>query len=140
MKNYRRAGNLFKRILSIPFIYLVFFPLVLLDAIVELYHRISFPLYEMPLVVRRLYIRIDRHKLSYLKPVQRFNCVYCGYANGLLAYAKEIANRTESYWCNIQHAHEEELLSVDHHKNFLLYGDEEAYRAMSSTPKVELIK
>jgi hypothetical protein len=29
--------------------------------------------------------------------------MYCGYANGLLLYVKEIAGRTEKYWCGIMH-------------------------------------
>lgn len=29
--------------------------------------------------------------------------MYCGYSNGFLLYAKEIAGRTEKYWCGITH-------------------------------------
>lgn len=31
------------------------------------------------------------------------NCVYCSYANGLLANAHEITSRTGQYWCPIKH-------------------------------------
>jgi hypothetical protein len=47
---------------------------------------------------------IDRHRLGYLNPVQKLNCVFCGYGNGVIAYAREITARTEQYWCPIKHA------------------------------------
>jgi hypothetical protein len=49
-------------------------------------------------------------------------CVYCGYANGVIAYARKIASRTEQYWCPIKHA----LRIRDPHvryAQFLEYGD-----------------
>lgn len=140
MSSQKQRAGFFKNLLLAPFIYLVFISLIVLDTFIELYHRICFPLYSIPLVVRRLYIRVDRHKLKYLTPLQKINCMYCGYANGLLAYTKEIANRTESYWCSVQHAHDDTLLSVDHQKDFLAYGDEEAYLAMSKSSETESSK
>ena len=46
----------------------------------------------------------DRHRLGYLNAIEKVHCVYCGYANGLVAYAREIAARTEQYFCPIKHA------------------------------------
>jgi hypothetical protein len=71
--------------ISIPFIYGMGIVLVIFDIGVEIYHRICFPLYGIPLVNRKEYIKIDRVKLGYLNLVQKFNCLYCGYANGLMA-------------------------------------------------------
>ena len=53
--------------LSLPFIYAPFVGFVILDIIVEIYHHVCFPLYNIPLVKRSDYILIDRHHLSYLK-------------------------------------------------------------------------
>lgn len=36
------------------------------------------------------YIVVDRHHLAYLNVIQKINCVYCGYGNGLIAYARKI--------------------------------------------------
>ncbi|MGE3512038.1 MAG: hypothetical protein AB7N65_24500, partial [Vicinamibacterales bacterium] len=30
-------------------------------------------------------------------------CTFCSYANGVLAYVREIGARTELYWCPIRH-------------------------------------
>lgn len=45
---------------------------------------------------------LDRHKLSYLNSIEKFNGVYCGCANGLIAYVREITARTEQYWCPVR--------------------------------------
>jgi hypothetical protein len=42
--------------------------------------------------------------LPYLNFFEKINCVYCSYFNGLIAYAAEIAGRTERYFCPIKHA------------------------------------
>jgi hypothetical protein len=84
-------------ILPVPF-------LIILDLIIEVYHHLAFPLCNIALVKRSEYIIIfDRSKLSYLGPFQKLFCMYCGYANGLFLYQKEIAGRTEKYWCGIAH-------------------------------------
>jgi hypothetical protein len=36
--------------------------------------------------------------------IMPFNCRYCSYANGLIAYVAEIAGRTEQHWCPIKHS------------------------------------
>ncbi len=64
---------------------------------------------------------IDRHRLSYLNAFEKLSCVYCGYGNGLLAYASEIASRTEQYWCPIKHARKA-MGHYPRHKNFVAYG------------------
>lgn len=94
----------------------------------EVYHRVCFPLYRIPIVKRGDYIKIDRHKLQYLSLQQKFQCMYCGYVNGYLAYATEIAARIEKYWCGIQHENTPGFQPPVHHKDFPKYGDEEEYR------------
>ena len=119
----------FRHLISAPFIYAVFIPLVLLDIILEIYHRICFPLYELPYVKRKKYIKIiDRYKLRYLTCLQKINCMYCGYANGLLHYAAEIVVRSEKYWCGIAHQKTKGFVEPKHHKEFVKYGDEKEFR------------
>jgi hypothetical protein len=90
--------------LSAPFIYGMIVPLFIYDLSLTIYQQICFRLYRIPLVRRADYIVIDRHHLAYLNSAEKINCAYCGYANGLVAYAREITARTEQYWCPIKHA------------------------------------
>ena len=82
----------------------------------------SFSAWNIPRVKRKDYIIIDRHRLAYLNGIQKLNCVYCSYVNGLIAYVREVGSRTEAYWCPIKHA----LRSPaphDRYNDFLAYGD-----------------
>jgi len=114
--------------LSAPFLYGLFIPMVFLDICLTLYQWISFPLYRMGTVKRSSYIVIDRYHLKHLNSIEKLNCVYCAYANGLVSYSREIASRTEQYWCPIKHASK----LKDRHKryhNFIEYGDAADYHA-----------
>ena len=91
-------------VLTAPVIYAVIVPLVLLDLFVSIYQRVCFPVYGIPKVNRSDYLIFDRHHLAYLNALEKLNCAYCSYANGLIAYVREIAGRTEQYWCPIKHA------------------------------------
>ena len=82
-------------VLTAPVIYAVIVPLVLLDLFVSIYQRVCFPVYEIPTVNRGDYLIFDRHHLAYLNALEKLNCAYCSYANGLIAYVREIAGRTE---------------------------------------------
>ncbi len=69
---------------------------------------------------------IDRQYLAYLNVIEKFNCVYCGYGNGLIEFAREVIARTEQYWCPIKHAQR----TLDPHKRtqkFVDYGDVDAW-------------
>jgi len=114
-------------ILTAPFIYAVIIPFVLLDLFVSVYQAVCFPVYGIPKARRRDYIAIDRNKLRYLNAVEGFNCMYCSYGNGVLAYAVEIAGRTEQHWCPIKHAQRVQN-THDRYLHFLPYGDAHAYR------------
>lgn len=115
-----------RNLLSAPVIYAMIVPFVLLDLSISAYQHICFRLYRIPRVARHRYVVIDRQKLAYLNSIEKLNCIYCGYANGVIAYARQVAGRTEQYWCPIRHArhvrdaHEQYLEFVD-------YGDAEAY-------------
>lgn len=114
-------------ILTAPVIYALIIPFALLDLFVTLYQAICFPVYGLAKVRRADYIAIDHHHLAYLNWLQKLNCVYCGYCNGLLAYVREIAGRTESYWCPIKHARRL-AEHHDHYAGFIEYGDAEGFR------------
>ncbi|MCA9397498.1 hypothetical protein KC573_01600 [candidate division WWE3 bacterium] len=132
MQFKKYPARTFRHLVSIPFIYMMVVPLVFLDIFMEVYHRICFPLYGLPLFTRNNYIRIDRQKLSYLTLIEKLNCMYCGYANGLLAYGVAIAGKTEEYWCGIKHQKQENYQEPKHHDSFIEYGDESEYNKISS--------
>jgi hypothetical protein len=114
-------------ILTAPFIYACIIPFVLLDIFVSVYQAVCFPVYGVPKARRRDYMAIDRNNLRYLNALEGLNCMYCSYANGLLAYVVEIAARTEQHWCPIKHARRIKD-AHDRYSHFLPYGDASAYR------------
>ena len=110
-----------------PVIYSGIVPLMLLDLFVSLYQAICFPVYGIAKVKRADYFVFDRHHLAYLNALEKLNCAYCSYANGLIAYVREIASRTEQYWCPIKHARR--LVGAHaHYAMFEYYGDADGYR------------
>jgi len=114
-------------LLSAPLIYSLVVPFVLLDVWVTLYQSICFPIYGIALVRRRPFFVIDRHKLDYLNAIEKAHCAYCSYVNGLIAYTREIAARTEQYWCPIRHARSLRG-GHDRYTYFADYGDAAGYR------------
>ena len=113
-------------ILSAPLIYGMIVPMLILDGSITVYQQICFRIYRIPRVVRQDYLVIDRNHLAYLNAIEKFNCVYCGYGNGLLEYTREIVARTEQYWCPIKHARR----TLDAHsraQKFFDYGDSRAW-------------
>ncbi len=113
-------------VLTAPVIYSLIVPFVLLDLVVTLYQRVCFPVYRIEKVKRADFIRVDRHHLAYLNALQKLNCIYCGYCNGLIGYVQEIAGRTEAYWCPIKHA---ARIGAHHayYAQFVDYGDAEGF-------------
>lgn len=120
-----------------PIIYSLIVPLVLLDLWAGLYQAVCFPVYGVARVDRSRYILLDRGHLKYLNWIERLNCNYCGYANGMVAYVREIASRTEQYFCPIKHA---KGCSGPHprYKEFLDFGDAQAYKSELARLRVEL--
>lgn len=122
------ASSRLRNILSIPFIYSMIVPLAFIDITITLFQHICFRLYNIARVNRADYVVIDRHQLSYLNAIEKLNCVYCGYGNGVIAYSREIISRTEQYWCPIKHARK----VVGTHRRydqFLGFGEGEDYQA-----------
>lgn len=113
--------------LSAPVIYAGWVPFLLMDLFVSLYQAVCFPIYRIPKVRRVDYLVFDRGTLSYLNLLERFNCFYCSYCNGVVAYTRAVAGRTEQYWCPIKHSRH----IADAHERyprFSDYGDAEHYR------------
>ena len=113
-------------ILTAPVIYAMIIPIAFLDAWVSLYQAICFRAYGIARVKRSAYIVIDRHHLAYLNGIEKLNCLYCGYANGVFAFIREVAGRTEQYWCPIRHAKRVHAPHT-HYREFVDYGDANGY-------------
>ena len=116
----------FRHILSIPFIYGMIIPIFIIDITITCYQHICFRLYGIARVDRSKYIVMDRGQLPYLNAIEKFNCLYCGYGNGVISYSREVVARTEQYWCPIKHARK---VAGTHkrYRNFVAYGDGENY-------------
>jgi hypothetical protein len=114
-------------VLTAPVIYAILIPTLLLDLFVSVYQRVCFPIYRIPRVQRSEFVVMDRHRLGYLNYIEKINCVYCGYVNGVFAFVREVASRTEQYWCPIKHARR---VKGCHARQcmFCEYGDAEGFR------------
>lgn len=115
-------------VLTAPVIYSMIVPIAVLDLSVMIFQAVCFPAYGIPKVRRRDYLVFDRHHLAYLNVLEKINCGYCSYANGAIAFMREVASRTEIYWCPIKHARRV-LGPHPHYHGFADFGDAEGYRA-----------
>lgn len=120
-------GSRFMVLLTTPVIWFGLVPIAFLDLVMVVYQLICFPIYGIPKVKRSDHIKLDRRHLAYLNWAEKLNCEYCGYANGVLACATEIAARTEQYWCPIKHALRMKSMH-SRYRFFFDYGDAEHYR------------
>ena len=114
-------------VITAPLIYSGFIPFIFLDVFLCVYQLLCFPIYGIPKAKRSDYLIFDRDDLPYLNVIEKFNCFYCSYGNGLMAYGREIAARTEQYWCPIKHARRIKA-AHDHYPRFFEYGDAESYK------------
>ena len=114
-------------IVTAPVIYAVLLPMLLLDAFVTLYQWICFPVYGISRVKRSEYFVYDRSHLAYLNLIEKINCAYCSYGNGLVAYAREVVGKTEQYWCPIKHARRT-LHAHPYYAGFVDFGDAQGYK------------
>src|SRR5205085_9935189 len=114
-------------ILSAPIVYSLIVPVALLDLWVSAYQLICFPAYDIARVKRSAYIVIDRHHLAYLNGIEKANCMFCSYTNGVFAYVREVAGRTEQYWCPIRHAKRIRAPHAHYH-DFVDFGDADGYK------------
>ena len=112
---------------TIPFIWGMMLPTFVVDIFASIYQSICFPIYKIPKVKRKEYVVMDRYNLFYLDRVEKVNCWYCEYFNGVIAYVREIAARTEQFWCPIKHS---KVLKERHsrYEMFFDFGDFMRYR------------
>lgn len=113
-------------LLTAPVVYSLVIPFAILDFWVTVYQHVCFRVYGVPRVERGRFIVLDRHRLEYLNGIEKAHCAYCGYATGVIAYVREVAARTEQYWCPIRH---ESPVDTPHHRYHLFpeFGDAEGY-------------
>lgn len=119
-------------IISMPFIYAMIIPAVILHIFLEIYHRICFPLYGVKTLKAGKYFVFDRHHLSYLNWFEKMNCIFCSYFNCLIAYTREITALTELYWCPIKHARRI-FGSHDKYHYFSEYLEGDEYRKLAKS-------
>lgn len=126
-----------RNFLTAPIIYSMIVPLALFDLCVTFYQATCFPIYGIPKVRRADYIIIDHQHLAYLNIIEKFHCVFCSYANGMIAYAREITARTEQYFCPIKHARKV-LDTHARYGRYLDYGEAEDFHARLEELRAEL--
>ena len=127
----------FKNVLTWPFIYGMIIPLFILDVAVSIYQSICFRIYGIKRVIRSDYFYPKRNKLNYLNAIEKMNCNYCGYTNGIIAFTREVFARTEQYWCPIKHA---SRINGAHerYEKFLKYGENEAFENKLDTLRKDI--
>lgn len=114
-------------VLSAPLLYGCAIPFVFLDLFIEVFQTVCFPIYGIPRVHRQDHFVFDRGLLPYLNALERVNCFYCSYVNGLIGYVAEITGRTEQHWCPIKHSRAARS-AHSRYRKFLAFGDAPAYR------------
>lgn len=117
----------FLHLISSPLIYLMILPAIVFDVMLFFYQQVIFRIYKFQFIKRSDYIVFDRHYLAYLNPIEKINCLYCSYFNGLMHYAAEISAKTELYFCPIKHA-KKVAYTHRYYKDFLAYGDERDFQ------------
>ena len=124
-------------VLTAPVIYSLIVPFALIDLWVSFYQAVCFPVYGVRRVGRGAFFKLDRAKLPYLNAIEKLNCVFCSYANGVIAFAREVAARTEQYWRPIKHV-EDPLDPHERYGGFTEYGAADAYAARQDELRAEL--
>jgi hypothetical protein len=114
-------------LLTAPLTFSLIVPIVLLDMSVSLYQLGCFQVWKLEPVQRRDYVILDRHRLAYLNAFEKLACLYCGYFNGVIAFTREVASRTEAYWCPIKHV-ARPAAPHERYDEFLGYGDAAAWQ------------
>jgi hypothetical protein len=135
---YLLTANLMS-VLTAPVIYALFFPIVFLDLSSTVYQHSCFRAYGLPRVKRGDYVVFDRAHLAYLNLIEKINCAYCSYGNGVMAYGREVVARTEQYWCPIKHARKI-MAAHPYYTGFVDFGDAQSYRDELENLRIELSK
>jgi hypothetical protein len=126
-------------VLTAPVIYALLLPMLLLDVSITVYQQICFRAYGIPRVKRGDYFVYDRAHLAYLNLIEKINCAYCSYGNGLMAYGREVVARTEQYWCPIKHARKI-MAAHPYYTGFVDFGDAQSYKDELENLRAELTK
>jgi hypothetical protein len=136
--SYLLTANLLS-VLTAPVIYALLFPILLLDLSVTIYQHICFRAYGIPRVKRSDYFVYDRTHLAYLNLIEKINCAYCSYGNGVMAYGREVVARTEQYWCPIKHARKI-MAAHPYYTGFVDFGNAQSYKDELEKLRSELTK
>lgn len=115
------------QLLSAPVVYMMVVPAIVLDIMLFVYKNVVSRVFKIEFGKRSDYIVFDRQYLGYLNVVEKLNCLYCAYFNGVMQYASSIAARTEFYFCPIKHA-KKVAYRHEYYNIFLPYGDGDAYQ------------
>lgn len=94
------------KLLAYTAIYSMIFVIVFIDISVWLYQEIYFRINRIPKLKRGKFVSFERGRLVGLTMLQKINCTYCQYANGVILWAKGVANQTEIYSCAIKYKHD----------------------------------
>ncbi len=115
------------QLLSAPVVYMMIIPAILLDMMLFVYHSVVSRVFKIEFGKRNDYVVFDRQYLGYLNVIEKLNCLYCAYFNGVMQYASSIAARTELHFCPIKHA---KKIAYKHefYNTFLSYGDGDVYQ------------
>ncbi len=117
----------FLHLLSSPLVYAMIIPALFLDIMLFIYQKVVSRVFHLEFNKRNDYIVFDRQYLGYLNVIEKFNCLYCSYFNGLMQYASSIASRTELFFCPIRHA-KKIAYRHEYYDAYLIYGDGEKYQ------------
>ena len=126
-------------LLTAPVIYALVVPILFLDVSITVYQHICFRAYGLPRVKRSDYFVFDRAHLAYLNLIEKVNCAYCSYGNGVMAYGREVVARTEQYWCPIKHARKI-MAAHPYYTGFVDFGDAQSYKDQLEELRAELAK
>jgi hypothetical protein len=126
-------------LLTAPVIYALIVPIFFLDLSITFYQHICFRAYGLPRVKRGNYFVFDRAHLAYLNLIEKVNCAYCSYGNGVMAYGREVVARTEQYWCPIKHARKI-MTAHPYYTGFVDFGDAQSYKDELENLRTELAK
>lgn len=106
-------------LISSPFIYGMFFPIVFIDISARIYQRVCFPIYGIKLVDRRKFVRLGGRGKGMVTLWDYMNCSYCGYANGVALFIREVLAQTERYWCPLRYTNLKNFVEPTHHAEFV---------------------
>lgn len=96
--------------------YIMIVPALIAHVSAWIFQHIYFRILDIPPVKLHDHMVLDRWRLKHLNWIQRLNCAYCDYINGLASWLKAVVNRTEIYSCAIKHGSYRN--GQEHQKNY----------------------